>query len=100
MATSTKKPSKVQAFLKRAKEKIKELPAWVVIVAGSVSLAIGVVLLIIPGPGIPFVALGVTLLASKIPWVAKAAHVVRKKFSRMRRKFMQKKRQHQENTAA
>lgn len=100
MAKSTKKPSKVQAFLKRAKEKIKELPAWVVIAVGSLSLAIGVVLLIIPGPGIPFVALGVTLLASKVPWVAKAAHVVRKKLSRLRRKVMQKKRQLTTNTSA
>lgn len=76
--------SKQRATLKR---QAKALPAWVVVSLGGMVFALGIVLLIIPGPGIPFVVLGVTLLATRVPWVGRVAHAARKKFSRLRRRL-------------
>lgn len=36
-------------------------------------ILIGTVLLVVPGPGIPFVAVGVALMAQQIKWLATAA---------------------------
>ena len=44
---------------------------WAIaLVAGSACLAAGLVLLVLPGPGIPLLLLGLLILASEFAWAA------------------------------
>ena len=44
---------------------------WTIaLVAGSACLAAGLVLLVLPGPGIPLLLLGLLILASEFAWAA------------------------------
>jgi uncharacterized protein (TIGR02611 family) len=49
----------------------KSSPVWrrvVVFFAGGVILTIGLVMLILPGPAIVFIPLGLAILATEFPW--------------------------------
>ncbi len=58
----------------------------VVAVAGILLLAGGVVLLFIPGPGIPLIAFGAALLAQQSLWLAKLLDRLEPVLSRLARK--------------
>lgn len=50
---------------------------WVVAVVGGTIAAIGVALLVLPGPGIVVIALGIGLLATEFAWARRLMRRVR-----------------------
>lgn len=52
------------------------------IVAGSVLLAVGIALLVLPGPGIPLVVAGLALLGTQFPWARRALEWLRARAKR------------------
>lgn len=47
---------------------IKSFKRLVVIIAGFIVLFVGIAMLVLPGPGIVFIILGLTLLAAEFVW--------------------------------
>jgi uncharacterized protein (TIGR02611 family) len=52
-------------------------------VAGLVMLAGGVAMLVLPGPGLAVIALGLAVLATEYDWAARLLAEVRRRASRM-----------------
>ena len=53
---------------------------WIAVaIAGGATLLTGVVLLVLPGPGIPLIILGLLILASEFAWAERALHQVRRR---------------------
>ena len=48
--------------------------------AGWSLLAVGVLLLVLPGPGIPIVVLGLALLSRDVPWARRMRERVERRF--------------------
>jgi tellurite resistance protein TerC len=68
-------------------------PVWrriIVVVIGGLILTIGVVMLILPGPAIVFIPLGLAILATEFrwarTWVSTARQWVRSRFHKIRLK--------------
>lgn len=79
---------KVRLFRRR-----KNSPLWrqvVVSVAGGIILIIGIVMLVVPGPAIIFIPLGLAILASEFRWARKwlltARQWLRGRFQKVRLK--------------
>ena len=71
----------------------KASPVWrrvIVFLAGGVILTIGVIMLILPGPAIIFIPLGLAILASEFrwarKWLATARRWLRGRFQKIRLK--------------
>ena len=56
------------------------------VVLGLVFLLLGTLLLFIPGPGIPFVVGGLTLLSYEFEWARRLHEWARKEFERVTRR--------------
>ena len=54
---------------------------------GGTVLLIGLVLLVLPGPGLPIVAAGLAILATEFLWARHAWRKAKGTFSKARRKF-------------
>ncbi len=53
---------------------------WLVVaIAGGATLLTGLALLVLPGPGIPLVILGLVILASEFAWAERTLHQVRRR---------------------
>ncbi len=53
---------------------------WIVVATvGGATLLTGVVLLVLPGPGIPLIILGLLILASEFAWAERTLHQVRRR---------------------
>ncbi|CAB4938605.1 MAG: hypothetical protein F2840_03720 [Actinobacteria bacterium] len=53
---------------------------WIAVaVVGGATLLTGVVLLVLPGPGIPLIILGLLILASEFAWAERTLHQVRRR---------------------
>ena len=50
-----------------------------VIILGSISIALGLIMLITPGPGLLFIAIGLGILSTKFPFVKKYTDKIKKK---------------------
>ena len=66
-------------------------PVWrraIVLIAGGTILMIGLVMLILPGPAIVFIPLGLAILATEFRWARRwlstARHWLRGRFQRVR----------------
>jgi hypothetical protein len=53
---------------------------------GGTVLSVGLALLILPGPGLPIVAIGLTILASEFGWAKRALRRAKRAVSRARRR--------------
>ena len=69
----------------------KRSPVWrrvIVLVAGGASLIIGLAMLVLPGPAIIFIPLGLAILATEFRWarmwLAKARQWLRGRFHKIR----------------
>lgn len=65
--------------------------AWrlTVFMVGVSLMSLGVVLLVLPGPGWAMIAVGLVVLASEYVWAQKLLHPLRKKLSQARQKASQ-----------
>lgn len=65
------------------REAWKRLPhpfRWLAVaLLGSATLLTGIVLLVLPGPGIPLIALGLLILATEFAWAERALHQVKQR---------------------
>ena len=53
---------------------------WLLVaLTGGVTLLTGLVLLVLPGPGIPLIVLGLVILASEFAWAERTLHHVRRR---------------------
>ena len=53
---------------------------WIAVaIVGGATLLTGVVLLVLPGPGIPLIILGLMILASEFAWAERTLHQVRRR---------------------
>ena len=53
---------------------------WLLVaVTGGATLVTGLVLLVLPGPGIPLIILGLVILASEFAWAERTLHQVRRR---------------------
>jgi uncharacterized protein (TIGR02611 family) len=66
-----KTENKLQELLKIFPHPIR---LGIILVVGLVILCIGVVLLVLPGPGIPLIFLGLVILASEFAWAGAVLH--------------------------
>jgi uncharacterized protein (TIGR02611 family) len=53
-------------------------------IAGGVVLAIGVAMIVLPGPGIVVIPAGLAILATEFPWARRLLHRLRSKLVRRR----------------
>jgi uncharacterized protein (TIGR02611 family) len=60
-------------------------------VAGLVMLAGGVAMLVLPGPGLAVIALGLAVLATEYDWAARLLAEVRRRASRMADRLRRKR---------
>lgn len=58
---------------------------WIALIGGTV-LAIGALLLVLPGPGIPIVAAGLAILATEFVWARRAFRNAKGAIAKARRK--------------
>ena len=74
----------------------KGSPVWrrvIVFLAGSVILTIGLILLVLPGPAIIFIPLGLAILASEFRWARKLLETARQWLhGRFRKNHVRKRR--------
>ena len=74
----------------------KGSPVWrrvIVFLAGSVILTIGLILLVLPGPAIIFIPLGLAILASEFRWARKWLETARQWLhGRFRKNHVRKRR--------
>ena len=67
-------PSRLHSGLRRLPHPIR----WLAVAAvGGGALVTGVVLLVLPGPGIPLILLGLVILATEFAWAQRTLHHVR-----------------------
>ena len=53
---------------------------WLLVaVTGGATLVTGLALLVLPGPGIPLIILGLVILASEFAWAERTLHQVRRR---------------------
>jgi uncharacterized protein (TIGR02611 family) len=53
----------------------------VVLIAGSILVAVGIALLVLPGPGIPLILAGLALLGTQFPWARRMLEWLRARMS-------------------
>ena len=58
---------------------------WTAIIGGTV-LLVGVALLVLPGPGIPFVAAGLAILSTEFLWARRALRQAKGAVAKVRRR--------------
>ncbi len=63
---------------------VKQAKRLVVIVIGFTSLAIGIVMIVLPGPAIVVIPVGLALLATEFIWAKKLLVAVKDRINRMR----------------
>jgi hypothetical protein len=82
----------VKRALSKAKRKLK--PIWepvrkiAVIVAGSLVLLAGLAMVVLPGPAVIVIPLGVSILATEVPFARRAMRVARSWLERQRRRHV------------
>lgn len=57
----------------------------VIIVIGFTILAVGIALIVLPGPAILIIPLGLTILATEFIWAKKLLTIVQERIARMRK---------------
>ena len=60
---------------------------WAVLVSGSALLALGVLLLVLPGPGLPITFAGLTVLATEFPLARLWLRRLRQRMKLLRSRF-------------
>ena len=71
--------NKLHSILKR-QQLNKGSPVWrrvVVFFVGGIILIIGLLMLVLPGPAIAFIPLGLAILATEFPWARKSLSIAR-----------------------
>ena len=53
-----------------------------VLIGGSVLLLAGIVLLVLPGPGVPLIFVGLAVLGTQLPWARRAHRKMHELFRR------------------
>ena len=81
---------KVRHFLHLDKMPDKPRKVLVCIVGGLFLLA-GAAMVVLPGPALVFIPLGLLLMASEFEWAQQAVHKVFAGFSKLRKKWQQKR---------
>ena len=64
---------------------VKQAKHLVVIVIGFTILAIGIAMIVLPGPAIVVIPVGLALLATEFIWAKKLLMAVKARFDRMRK---------------
>jgi tellurite resistance protein TerC len=67
------------------RESLKKAKKIVVLIVGSAVLLIGIVMLVLPGPAILVIPLGLGILAMEFEWARRWLNTARKKFSEWRK---------------
>ena len=82
-SSNTNAPSPSETGRSRPTFPWRRLPhpiRWLLVaVTGGATLLTGLVLLVLPGPGIPLVILGLVILASEFAWAERTLHQVRRR---------------------
>ena len=66
---------------------LKQAKRLVVIVIGFTILVIGVAMIVLPGPAVVVIPIGLALLATEFIWARKLLDSVKERISRMRRGY-------------
>ncbi len=76
-------PSEVRSARSMPGLRWRRLPhpiRWLLVaLTGGATLLTGLVLLVLPGPGIPLIILGLVILASEFAWAERTLHHVRRR---------------------
>jgi hypothetical protein len=82
-SSNTKEPKPSETARSRPIFPWRRLPhplRWLLVaVTGGATLFTGLVLLVLPGPGIPLIILGLVILASEFAWAERTLHQVRRR---------------------
>jgi uncharacterized protein (TIGR02611 family) len=65
--------------------KLKKAKRIVIAVVGSTVLAIGVTMIVLPGPAIVVIPVGLGILATEFVWARSLLHRIRERADRMRK---------------
>ncbi len=66
---------------------VKQVKRLVVIFAGFTALAVGIAMIVLPGPAILVIPVGLTILATEFIWAKKLIIKVRERVERMKSGF-------------
>jgi len=58
----------------------------IVIVAGFTILVVGIAMIVLPGPAVVVIPIGLAILATEFIWARKLLDTVKERFERMRKK--------------
>ncbi|MCP2339351.1 PGPGW domain-containing protein [Actinomadura rupiterrae] len=88
------RPTRLERFQARARRNRATHLAWRggVLVVGVAVLAVGVVMMVTPGPGILGIVLGLAILATEFAWARHALHKARAAADKAKEKALEKTR--------
>lgn len=61
---------------------IKYSKKFFILLIGVTAIAVGVLFLVLPGPGLPVIIIGLVVLASEFAWAQSALHKVRHSYEK------------------